>query len=145
MLASLLSCLCIFQHSLVTRPGIELKYCMQVQSWVHTQHEGAGAGAGEHQDGCMPASRALTGCGGQQLFWGTPTTVKAALREALLLVVAKCLGSLPCCPSVVVISHSHALFPIQITPGINVSSPRSRMSCCASLLTHRSACEWQSW
>lgn len=89
------------------------------------------------------ASGALAYCRDQRLSWGTPTTVKTALREALLAVVAKCLGSLPCCPSVVAISHLHALFLFQVAPGINASSPRSRMSCCAPLLTHRPACEWQ--
>lgn len=36
------------------------------------------------------------------------TTVKATLREALP-VVAKCLGSLSCCPTGVVINHLHAI------------------------------------
>jgi len=67
LLASFSACLCCFQLTLVTKSGIELKYSMQACLQVHMQREGAGAGAGECQTVWMPAPKALTHCGGQQL------------------------------------------------------------------------------
>lgn len=107
------------------KPRIELKHSMQSCLWVHMQCEGAGPGAGKVSGWLYGNPWGSHTVWSQQLSGGrgrAQATVKTALREALLLVVAKCLGSLSCCPSGADISHyKHALFPVQIAPGINAN------------------------
>lgn len=98
---------------------------MQWCLWVHTQCEEAGPGAGRMSGWLYGSPWYSHTVWSQQLsggYGGAQATVKTALGETTLLVVAKCSGSLSCCPSGVDISrYKHALFPVQIASGINAN------------------------
>lgn len=71
LLAGLLSCLCCFQLTLVTKPGIDLKYSTQALLWFHMQHEKAGTR--ERQAGLYASPRGFHTLRGLAAFLGGGT------------------------------------------------------------------------